>query len=53
MVVLGRYYNRGGVTSNWEDNEELTDHTGKKYVVFKMYNINYEEFAKDVENYLK
>lgn len=43
---LGRYYNRGGVTSNWEDNEELTDHTGKKYVVFKMYNINYEEFAK-------
>lgn len=43
---LGRYYNRGGVTSNWEDNEELTDHTGKKYVVFKMYNINYEEFAE-------
>lgn len=43
---LGVYYYNGGVSCGWDDIEELTDNTGKKYTVFTMHNVDYVGFAK-------
>ena len=43
---LGNFYYRGGATYSWDGTEELTDKDGKKYMVFTMYNIDYDSFAK-------
>lgn len=43
---LGVYYYNGGVSCGWDDVEELTDNTGKKYTVFTMHNVDYVGFAK-------
>lgn len=43
---LGNFYYRGGATYSWDGTEELTDKDGKKYIVFTMYNIDYDSFAK-------
>lgn len=43
---LGYFYYRGGATYSWDGTEELTDKDGKKYMVFTMYNIDYDSFAK-------
>lgn len=43
---LGVYYYNGDVSCGWDDVEELTDNTGKKYTVFTMHNVDYVGFAK-------
>ena len=43
---LGVYYYNGGVSCGWDDVEELTDNTGKKYTVFTMHNVDCVGFAK-------
>lgn len=48
---LGVYYYNGGVSCGWDDVEELTDNTGKKYTVFTMHNVDYVDLQSNERNY--